>query len=277
MSCWGTPATGRLDQQGTDFNFLDATINGKGLLPPKMGLEFDARTNFDPNFEQSLNYCTNDTNLREHTRNDPWPEGNPQDAVQHVFWGSEHIGKTTDGFQNPSITCRNNDATYDDNKHEAEDIFEKWQFNTGGNVMSSPAVGTDGTVYVGSHSNKIFALNPADRLAGKAFPTENEWEYETGRNVESSPAIGADGTVYVGSWDTFVYAFNPTERLAGSTFPSTNEWKFQTGAEVHSSPALGADGTIYIGDHNGTFYALFVRSSYDGWREKVGVYPSRSK
>ena len=66
-----------------------------------------------------------------------------------------------------------------------------WEFETGGSVLSSPAIGSDGTVYVGSEDKKLYAIN------GKSGV--KLWEFETGNAVCSSPAIGSDGTVYVGS------------------------------------------------------------------------------
>ena len=67
-----------------------------------------------------------------------------------------------------------------------------WEFETGGRVSSSPAIGSDGTVYVGSEDNKLYAIN------GKSGV--KLWEFETGSHVWiSSPVIGSDGTVYVGS------------------------------------------------------------------------------
>ena len=34
-----------------------------------------------------------------------------------------------------------------------------WEFKTGGDVWSSPAIGSDGTVYIGSWDNKLYAIN----------------------------------------------------------------------------------------------------------------------
>ena len=65
-----------------------------------------------------------------------------------------------------------------------------WQFETGGSIESSPAIGSDGTVYVGSNDDKLYAIN------GKSGV--KLWEFKTGDRVFSSPAIGSDGTVYVG-------------------------------------------------------------------------------
>ena len=64
-----------------------------------------------------------------------------------------------------------------------------WEFETEGFVESSPAIGSDGTVYVGSNDKKLYAIN--GKTGGKL------WEFVTGELVGSSPAIGSDGTVYV--------------------------------------------------------------------------------
>ena len=58
-----------------------------------------------------------------------------------------------------------------------------WEFQTGFGVHSSPAIGSDGTVYVGSDDKKLYAIN------GKSGV--KLWEFETGDEVTSSPAIGS--------------------------------------------------------------------------------------
>jgi len=65
---------------------------------------------------------------------------------------------------------------------------EKWTFVTGGYVGSSPAIGADGTIYIGSRDTNVYAINPDG---------SKKWEFATGGDVKSSPAIGADGTIYV--------------------------------------------------------------------------------
>ncbi|MBN2082493.1 PQQ-binding-like beta-propeller repeat protein [bacterium] len=114
----------------------------------------------------------------------------------------------------------------------------KWTYTTQSGVFSSPAIGTDGTVYVGSQDDKLYALNPNGTL---------NWSYTTGDNVDSSPAVGTDGTVYVGSSDNNLYALNPDGTL---------KWSYATGADVRSSPAIGADGTVYVGSLDSNVYAL---------------------
>jgi len=156
----------------------------------------------------------------------------------------------------------------------------KWSFTTGDAVYSSPAIGADGTIYVGSNDYNLYALN-ADGSKKWAFLT-------TGGLWWSSPAIAADGTIYVGSQDKNLYAINPdgTQKWVFPTNGAINgspaigkdgtiyvtswfgdlyaistagvqQWNFSTGGNIISaSPALGADGTIYIGAHDNTLYAL---------------------
>ncbi len=129
-----------------------------------------------------------------------------------------------------------------------------WEFETGDGVRSSPAIGTDGTVYVGSYDRKLYAIN------GKSGV--KLWEFETGSYVFSSPAIGSDGTVYVGSGDKKLYAIN------GKT--GDKLWEFQTGAEVNSSPAIGSDGTVYVGSSDNKLYAINGKSGVKLWEFETG-------
>ena len=79
-------------------------------------------------------------------------------------------------------------------------IGKKWSFQTGRDVDSSPAIGSDGTIYVGSDDSYLYAINPDG---------SRKWRFKTGSYVVSSPAIGSDGTIYVGSYDYYLYAINP--------------------------------------------------------------------
>ena len=118
------------------------------------------------------------------------------------------------------------------------DGSKKWAFDTGGAVDSSPAIGSDGTIYVGCHGSYLYAINPDG---------SKKWAFETGDSVFSSPAIGSDGTIYFGSQDNNLYAINPD---------GSKKWAFKTGGDVDSSPAIGSDGTIYFGSDDGNLYAI---------------------
>jgi outer membrane protein assembly factor BamB len=120
----------------------------------------------------------------------------------------------------------------------APDGKEQWRFRAGLEIKSSPAIADDGTIYFGSRNHQFYAVTPAGKL---------KWKFATGGWVDSSPGIAADGTVYFGSWDKNFYALNPDGSL---------KWKFPAGGIVDSSPAIAADGTIYFGAHNKKLYAL---------------------
>ncbi|MEJ2329840.1 MAG: PQQ-binding-like beta-propeller repeat protein, partial [Gammaproteobacteria bacterium] len=66
----------------------------------------------------------------------------------------------------------------------------KWRYATDSAIDSSPSIGSDGTVYVGSRDGKLYAINPEDGSLkwSVAFPSDAP--------VSSSPAIGNDGRIY---------------------------------------------------------------------------------
>jgi len=106
-----------------------------------------------------------------------------------------------------------------------------WRFDTGGIVQASPAIG-DGRIYIGSRNPKVFALDAATG--------EPVWEFEhtDGSWVESS-GIYVDGVLYVGSSDALtLFAFD------GAT--GQVKWKYRTGGWSWCTPSISGE-TIYIG------------------------------
>jgi hypothetical protein len=117
-----------------------------------------------------------------------------------------------------------------------------WSYQTGYWVYSSPAIGSEGRVYVGSLDSRIYGLNSTGSLL---------WSYQTGSGVHyyySSPAIGSDGSVYVGSDDVGIYGLNSTGSLL---------WSYQTGGYVQSSPAIGSDGRVCVGSNDCALYVFY--------------------
>ena len=120
-------------------------------------------------------------------------------------------------------------------------------------ALLSPAVGADGTVYIGSGSGAgsggFFAIAP-----------DGTQKWSTGtQQFQISAAIGGDGTVYTGTYnhlgDGQFFAFNPN----GST-----KWSFIAPPRPGippangflSSPAVAGDDSIYASCENGFLYAL---------------------
>ena len=105
----------------------------------------------------------------------------------------------------------------------------KWSYNLGFHPASTPAIATDGTIYVADDG--LYALNPDGSL---------KWKFSEALFSSQSPVIDSDGTIYWReSW--VFYAINPD---------GTEKWKLNVPAPASGgldpSPAIGSDGTLYI-------------------------------
>ena len=121
----------------------------------------------------------------------------------------------------------------------AADGSLKWTYS---NVWSQtpPAVGADGSIYVGSLDGTLLALTPSGTKL---------WAVKPGAGITGAMAIGGDGTIYLTATDHRVYA------IAGD---GTQKWSFLVGADFYKNDvALDEDGTLYVGDAtDGRLYAF---------------------
>jgi outer membrane protein assembly factor BamB len=107
----------------------------------------------------------------------------------------------------------------------------------GRGVNTSPAIGSDGTVYVASLDSILHAVDPAG---------QKRWEFKAGGGL-SSPVVARDGTLLIGADNGFLYALDPDGK---------ERWIYRTGGAIHSTPAIAPDGTIYFGSGDQHLYAL---------------------
>jgi parallel beta-helix repeat protein len=120
----------------------------------------------------------------------------------------------------------------------------KWTYTTASNILGSPAIGKDGTIYISDWENStLYAINSNGTL---------KWKYNMGNyNYGSSPTIGSDGTIYIPNTNATngtLYAIYPSGKL---------KWTCTIGGAIHgSSAAIASDGTIYIENENGTLFAI---------------------
>lgn len=126
---------------------------------------------------------------------------------------------------------------------------------------STPAVGADGTIYVGGvalvGTSYAYALVAVSPLNGSIV-----WAYRVGNEITSSPAI-ANGVVYVGSKDGYLYAI---DELSGALM-----WRYYTGGQIHMcSPVVGSDGTVYIGGGSGRLQAVDGTTGLRKWSFQTG-------
>jgi outer membrane protein assembly factor BamB len=109
----------------------------------------------------------------------------------------------------------------------------KWEFQTSGELKGGPALGEDGTVYIGGHEFYAITAAGAER-----------WKLPI-RLIYSTPAIAADGTIYV-TGDK-LYAITPGGQI---------KWRLDDGAGFANSPNIGPDGTVYALSRDGKLYAI---------------------
>jgi outer membrane protein assembly factor BamB len=249
----GYAGDGRLDAAGTSYPTYPIGTPlppQHGIIPPKIGLEFDTKVNINSTFEQTVQYCTPSTSagtLSTDTRNDPKPFNHDRDAIQYIFWGGSSL----------EIPCRGNNALYDDNRHDATGSpTSNWVLSTGGSVESSPAVSPDGrTIYVGSWDGRLHAF--------ESIGTQ-KWTSADLFGRVYSPTISSDGTkLYVGTSDGYFYAIRSSD--------GTIALQYVTGASIMSKPAIGDGGVIYFKSANGYVYANHITDFTNKWVFYVGT------
>jgi len=80
--------------------------------------------------------------------------------------------------ESTQLSSSNTDAT--ESKTTAGDKL--WEFETGDQVSSSPAIGSDGTVYVGSLDKKLYAIKTESKGPAKSpWPMFGQNAQRTGR------------------------------------------------------------------------------------------------
>ncbi len=108
--------------------------------------------------------------------------------------------------------------------HTGTSTGGNWPYQTGGPIMSTPALGgssVEEVIYVGSYDGKLHAIN---------FDGTERWNYVTGGPIFASPTIGPDYTVYVGSHDGYFYAIAGEHPLAVTAWPKFRRDAQNTGA-----------------------------------------------
>lgn len=108
---------------------------------------------------------------------------------------------------------------------------------------ASPAVGPDGTIYVGANNSNFYAVNPDGKL---------KWLYEAQREVAgiwSAAALSADGkSLYFGANKGGIYSLNPAD--------GTLRWRYDLFGSIYNSPTVDSEGILYTGSTIGHVIAL---------------------
>lgn len=121
---------------------------------------------------------------------------------------------------------------------------ELWRFTSDDfGDMTSPAISSDGTIYIGSEDKFLYSINPDGT---------QKWKFrsETGDEINISPAIGSDGTIYFADLGGTLYALNPD---------GSKKWTFITSSFFGvSGIAIADDGTVLVNTDTSGLVALHI-------------------
>ncbi|HEY6074502.1 MAG TPA: serine/threonine-protein kinase, partial [Anaerolineales bacterium] len=129
----------------------------------------------------------------------------------------------------------------------ATGIKPVWSFQCEDEVRGTPLV-HQGTLYIGSYDNNLYALNASD---GKF-----QWKYATEGGIVSRPAL-FEGNIYFGSADTRLHVI--------SARSGKLVWAYATEGQIHSSPRI-AEGHVFIGSDDHDLHAVNVTTNRSAWR-----------
>jgi eukaryotic-like serine/threonine-protein kinase len=129
--------------------------------------------------------------------------------------------------------------------------------NLGGAIVSSPTLGEDGRLYVGTFNSELVSLD--------ASTGEIVWRYPTESWVWSGPALD-NGSLFFGDLNGQIHAVSASsgERL----------WRISPegsgpDASITERPLL-VDGTLYLTSENGILYAMDPQNGSTRWTREVG-------
>ena len=133
-------------------------------------------------------------------------------------------------------------------------ITERWHYDTGYTIASSPAVWND-TVIVGDASGTVYGLS----LTSGAV----QWRFKTQSAVYSTADIAGDLAI-IASTDGNIYG------LQAAT--GKQAWRFETQRPIVASPRV-AEGIVYIGSSEGKFRALEANTGKLLWQfDRLGGF-----
>ncbi|XP_004616501.2 beta-alanine-activating enzyme isoform X1 [Sorex araneus] len=145
---------------------------------------------------------------------------------------------------------------------EQMELRLRWGSDTGKCIDASPlvvvpaAAPSSATVYIGSHSHRMLAV---DLYSGKV-----KWEQVLGDRIESSACVSKCGNlIAVGCYNGSVYVLKCSS--------GEKHWVFTTQDAVKSSAALDpTTGLLYIGSHDQRAYALDLYAKKCVWKSDCG-------
>ncbi|WP_221663888.1 outer membrane protein assembly factor BamB family protein [Bacillus velezensis] len=111
-----------------------------------------------------------------------------------------------------------------------------------GAPSSDAAIGSDGTLYVSTLDNYIYAIKPTSPSTWT-----QKWKFKTNGVVGSAPVLASNGTLYTATYNNIFYAINSGTGQV--------KWSKTTSNGFKGYPVIDRDGTVYAGNQDGNLYA----------------------
>jgi outer membrane protein assembly factor BamB len=198
--------------------------------------------NYNENTYSAL-YAINSNGTKKWSYNIPSAAGSGLGIIQSQVMGSNGI-IYIQGYYQSSV----NSFLYAINPNGKL----KWSYTNIEEITTTPCIGSDGTLYLGSDVGYLYAINSNGTL---------KWSYNTGNYITVPPVISSKGIIY-----TIVGHYNTSTDTTYSTLLALNingtlKWTKTINNLLDNAPTIGADGTLYItggvaGQHYGTLYAI---------------------
>jgi len=186
-----------------------------------------------------------------------------------TFTERKPLSKTEKEWTGVAVTFHRYDKTkafprpdFSINKHYSN-VKAKWTYQSGANVISTPAVVNDLVVF-GNQNGLIEAL---DLNTGKP-----RWKMQTHGPIFSSPAVSSTGN----SAQTKIVLGTAAGEIICVKSDGKPVWIRNTTAAVLGSPLI-EKGVVYIGDSDSTFRAIKLISGKELWTFKGLTGPVVSK
>jgi outer membrane protein assembly factor BamB len=115
---------------------------------------------------------------------------------------------------------------------------QRWSRYLADEIYCTPAIGVDGTIYVGTDKGTVAAIAPDGR---------KKWSYNTGDDIAGSPTVGPKGHIYITS--DSVYCLDTRGR---------RRWAFGApeGEYFYASAVVDENELTYVGNNDGFLYCL---------------------
>ncbi|MGA2676828.1 MAG: PQQ-binding-like beta-propeller repeat protein [Methanobacterium sp.] len=198
--------------------------------------------NYNENTYSAL-YAINSNGTKKWSYNIPSIDGSGLGIIQSQVMGSNGI-IYIQGYYQSSV----NSFLYAINPNGTL----KWSYNNIEEITTTPCIGSDGTIYLGSDVGYLYAINSNGKL---------KWSYNTGNYITVPPVISSKGIIYaiVGHYNTSTDTTYST--LLALNTNGTLKWAKTINNLLDNAATIGADGTLYItggvaGQHYGTLYAI---------------------